>query len=48
MISICPKHYWSYTIELCQKKVVEKFSFSELKIDKGKIFYSESNQNFLH
>ena len=34
-----------YTIKLYQKKVVEKCSFNELKIE---IVYSESNQNFLH
>ena len=35
-----------YTIKLCQKEVVENFSFNELKIEKVKYFFSESNQNF--
>ena len=40
--SLWPK----YTIKLCQKKVEEKFSFSELKIEKVKFFTQSPSKIF--
>ena len=45
--SICPKYYCTQLSCQVTKKIAEKFSFSELIIEKVTFFYSQSDQNFL-